>query len=182
MFWVRTEVPDLAVPQMWELCPHTGAGAVKIQGRGEEVCSPSNRQTNQADLLVTIFQLLQAATEELVCCLPTRRGDKVRKSQLASAILRGRAKLNLADESLAIDRSSSQLFLHFMRNLQNTQKCFHSGHGDARCSPADPTSASTGAAASPVAPSGSGQVPRPGGDLLEKIFGSQSLPSQRWDR
>lgn len=62
-----------------ELCPHTGIRVVKIQGRGEGVCFPSNKQTNQPDQLVTMFQLLQAATEELVC-LHTQRGDKVRKS------------------------------------------------------------------------------------------------------
>lgn len=166
-----------------ELCPHTGTQVVKIQGRGEGVCFPSNKQTNQADLLVTMFQLLQAATEELVCCLPTRRGDKVRKSYLAPAILRGRAKLNLADESLAIDCSSSQLFLHFMRNLQNTHKCFHPGHSDARCSPTDPsvgssvTFASPGGAASPVAHSGSGQVPRqlPGEDFWKSVTAMPAL-------
>lgn len=64
----------------WELCSHTGIQVVKIPGTGECVCFPSNKQTNQPDLLVTILQLLQAATEELVCCLPTRGGDKVRKS------------------------------------------------------------------------------------------------------
>lgn len=38
----------------WELCPHTAIQVVKIHSRGEGVCFPLNKQTNQPDLLVTL--------------------------------------------------------------------------------------------------------------------------------
>lgn len=109
----------------------------------------SHLVTNESALLVNIFKPLQAATKELVCCLPTQRGDKVRKSQLACCNPRG--KLNLADELLAIDCSSSQLLLHFTRHLQNTQKNFQPGQNDALSQNPPLPCQHAGGAASPFA-------------------------------